>query len=115
MVGRRRLLALGCAGLALPACRSITRLNAVLAGSPLRSLGEARGVAVGAAVQSRYLREEPYASVLAREFSMVVAEYEMKFEQLHPQPDRYAFGAADAIVAFTEAHRMRVRGHTLVW
>jgi endo-1,4-beta-xylanase len=39
----------------------------------------------------------------------------LKRGQVHPEPDRYDFAGADAIVDFAEANRMRVRGHTLIW
>ena len=39
----------------------------------------------------------------------------MKFGPIHPDPNTYNFGPADAIVAFAQAHGMAVRGHTLVW
>ena len=82
----------------------------------LRSLAQARGIQIGAAVAAGPLRSEPlYAQTLAREFSMLTPENAMKFGPLHPGRERYDFSDADAIVDFAEAHDMRVRGHTLVW
>jgi endo-1,4-beta-xylanase len=82
----------------------------------LRSLAQARDIEVGAAVAADPLRDEPlYADTLAREFSMLTPENAVKFEPVHPEPDRYDFSDADFIVDFAEAHGMRVRGHTLVW
>ncbi|SHF51456.1 endo-1,4-beta-xylanase [Modicisalibacter ilicicola DSM 19980] len=59
--------------------------------------------------------DDAYARLLAREFSMVTPENVMKFQFIHPQPDRYAFAEADAIVEFAEVNRMAVHGHTLAW
>lgn len=82
----------------------------------LRSLAQARGIQIGAAVAVDPLLSEPlYAETLAREFSILTPENAMKFEPVHPGPDRYDFSAADAIVNFAEEHGMQVRGHTLVW
>ena len=82
----------------------------------LRELAERRGLLVGAAVDARCLREDAaYRALLAREFSAVTPENEMKFGPLRPTRDRYLFDDADAIVDFAEAHQMAVRGHTLVW
>jgi endo-1,4-beta-xylanase len=43
----------------------------------------------------------------------------MKFTATHPRPDTdpnpYDFSAGDQLVAFAQAHTMKVRGHTLVW
>lgn len=48
-------------------------------------------------------------------FNAITAENVMKNEVLHPTPDRYDFGAADAFVEFGEKHGMFIIGHTLVW
>lgn len=34
---------------------------------------------------------------------------------MHPAPEEYTFGQADAIVHFAEAHNMKVRGHNFCW
>ncbi len=61
------------------------------------------------------LSDKKYARILAREFNMVTPENAMKFQFIHPRPDRYAFADADAIVDFAEANDMAVHGHTLAW
>jgi len=82
----------------------------------LRSLAQAQGRYIGAAVAPRPLVSEPlYAETLAREFNMLTAENALKFSRTQPSRDRYTFGDADAIVAFAQANGMAVRGHTLVW
>ncbi|MCL6549140.1 MAG: endo-1,4-beta-xylanase, partial [Alicyclobacillus sp.] len=43
------------------------------------------------------------------------AENHMKPALIHPKPEKYDFTAADEIVAFAQKHKMKVRGHTLVW
>jgi endo-1,4-beta-xylanase len=82
----------------------------------LRELAAARGIAIGAAVSAGPLRCDPaYAKALGHEFDILTTENAMKFGPIHPEPDRYSFDAADAIVDFADAHDMLVRGHTLVW
>ncbi|SPE30222.1 Glycosyl hydrolase family 10 [Candidatus Sulfopaludibacter sp. SbA6] len=84
--------------------------------SPLRELAESRGIRVGTAVTPAALKNDPaYAATLAREFNQVEPENAAKFGPVHPQEDTYNFEPADALVAFTKAHDMAVRGHTLVW
>jgi endo-1,4-beta-xylanase len=56
-----------------------------------------------------------YRRILAREFSSVSPENQMKWEFIHPERDRYNFGPADAIVRFARRHHQVVRGHTLLW
>jgi endo-1,4-beta-xylanase len=46
---------------------------------------------------------------------MLTIENALQFGQVHPEPERYAFDAADTLVGFAEAHAMQVRGHALVW
>lgn len=81
----------------------------------LRQAAAARQVTIGAAAFSRHLVEPDYANVLGSEFSQLQPENEMKFAVLHPAPDRYDFSGGDALVDFAKAHKMAVRGHTLVW
>ena len=86
-------------------------------GSPaLRELAAGRHLEIGVAVSAHALRDDPlYRQWLAREFSLVTTENALKFGPLRPARNRYEFRDADAIVAFAQSHRMRVRGHTLVW
>ena len=46
---------------------------------------------------------------------MVEAEDAMKWWMVRPTADNFDFGKADEIVRFARAHRMKVRGHCLVW
>ncbi|MGN1263990.1 MAG: endo-1,4-beta-xylanase [Prevotella sp.] len=48
-------------------------------------------------------------------FSMVVAENEMKIDALQPNEGQFNYDAADRLVTFARRHVMDVRGHTLVW
>ncbi len=62
-----------------------------------------------------FTKDLEYRSVLAKEFSSVSAENQMKWEYIHPERNRYNFGMADAIVKFARQNRQVVRGHTLLW
>ena len=82
----------------------------------LRELADRVGLRFGSAVMARDLLGDPqYGPVLAREFNSITPFVEMKWGTLHPEPQRYDFTLADALVDFAAAHRMRVRGHTLVY
>ena len=86
-------------------------------GAPaLRELAARRHLEIGVAVSAGALHDDPlYRQWLGRQFSLVSTENALKFGPLRPAPNRYDFRDADAIVAFAGSHRMRVRGHTLVW
>lgn len=82
----------------------------------LRGLAKQRGIGIGTAVQMQVLQnDEAYRDLLLRHFNWVTPEYEMKFEPLQPERDRFNFTTADQLVAFAKEHDLEVRGHTLVW
>ena len=72
---------------------------------------------IGAALSPRQFEGLDTASValVAREFNAATPENVLKWERVHPQPDRYDFAPSDAYVAFAQKHGMFVVGHTLVW
>lgn len=86
---------------------------------PLRTLATARGIRLGAAVDQgfRYTGSlaTQFRGTLAREFSMLTPENDMKHANIHPSQSVYRFQPSDSLVAFAEGSAMQVRGHTLVW
>ncbi|PYP78401.1 MAG: 1,4-beta-xylanase [Gemmatimonadetes bacterium] len=72
---------------------------------------------IGTALAPQQFGERDTASVslITRQFNATTPENVLKWEQVHPQPDRYEFGPSDAYVSFGERHGMFVVGHTLVW
>jgi endo-1,4-beta-xylanase len=70
---------------------------------------------IGVALATWFFGEAEYPALAARQFDSITAENEMKWDAVEPDPGRFAFEAGDRLVAFAEGHRMRVRGHTLVW
>lgn len=75
------------------------------------------GFLIGVALNTAQVdgREAKAGGIAARQFSALNAENDMKWDALHPDPDRFDFKAADAYVAFAEKHGMTMIGHTLVW
>lgn len=84
----------------------------------LRTLAAARGRSFGVAVDAAFFGSNPaaYDTVVAREFSMIVAGNVMKWSSIH-RDGRYSYRFAnpDAMVAFAQANNMKGRGHTLAW
>lgn len=62
-------------------------------------------------------RENPteFQRILGAEFGSLTPENDMKWAELHPEPDVYDFSGADALVNFAKANGQEVRGHTLLW
>ena len=88
-----------------------TRRNA----ATLREAADRAGLLIGAAVRPEHLSEPLYAETLAREFNLVEPEDAMKWEVLRPDAQSFDFTQADRIADFAAQHKMKVRGHTLVW
>lgn len=81
----------------------------------LREYADRAGLLVGAAVNPSLLKEEAYASTLAREFNMVEPENALKWAAVRPSRGAFDFGPGDRVVSFAREHGMKVRGHCLVW
>jgi endo-1,4-beta-xylanase len=89
--------------------------KAVRAGS-LGAHAAAHGLLYGCAVDVHALGADPaYAALVREQCRIVVAENAMKWAALRPSAESFRFDDADALVAFAEANRMKIRGHNLVW
>ena len=72
---------------------------------------------VGVALNDNQIRgEEPEVTALVqRHFNSLSPENVLKWAEVHPEPNRYDFEAADRFVAYGEKLKMHIIGHTLVW
>ncbi len=72
---------------------------------------------IGAALSLDQLegRDPKGFALVEKHFNSIVAENILKWEEIHPDPDRYNFRPADKYVAFGEKNNMFVVGHNLVW
>lgn len=72
---------------------------------------------IGTALSAdQVLGKQPEAlKLVAEQFNSITPENLLKWEKVHPEPDRYDFAAADKFVQFGEQHGMFIVGHTLVW
>jgi endo-1,4-beta-xylanase len=85
------------------------------AAETLRQAAQRSSLLMGAAADSDFLSEPLYSSTLASQYAQLEPENAMKFGTIHPEPGTYDFAEADKLVAFAQAHFMKVRGHNLVW
>ncbi|MCG6924129.1 MAG: endo-1,4-beta-xylanase [Acidobacteria bacterium] len=98
-------------------------LGASLAGTPVAAeepgLKDAAppGMLIGVALgRDQTTGQDPHVEALVPgQFDSLTLENELKWERVHPEPDRYDFGPADRAVAFGEKHGMAVIGHVLLW
>lgn len=72
---------------------------------------------MGVSVNDRIVSGADKASqdIVVRHFNSITLENSMKAALINPQPGVFNFAPADAFVAFGEAHKMFIIGHTLVW
>jgi endo-1,4-beta-xylanase len=70
---------------------------------------------VGTAVRPSLFSEAAYSATLAREFNMLEPEDAMKWWTVRKDQGVFDFRPGDDIVAFAQAHEMKIRGHCLVW
>jgi endo-1,4-beta-xylanase len=99
----------------LAICTLLLALPPLASAQSLRELADRAGVLVGTAVRPSQFSEPVYSATLGREFNMLEPEDAMKWWVLRPNPATFDFTQGDHIVGFAETHRMKVRGHTLVW
>jgi endo-1,4-beta-xylanase len=90
-------------------------LSVYLDAQSLRDKAETLGVSIGAAARPSLFSERLYSMTLASEFNMVEPEDAMKWWVIRPDRLTFDFTQADRALEFAETHRMKVRGHTLVW
>jgi endo-1,4-beta-xylanase len=82
----------------------------------LKAHAAARGLLTGCAVNAALFRDdEGFRELLAGQYNILVPENCLKWNILRPTADTYNFTDADSLVAFAEAHGMKVRGHNFVW
>jgi endo-1,4-beta-xylanase len=60
-------------------------------------------------------KDKASQDIVVKQFNSITLENSMKAALINPQPGVFNFAPADAFVAFGEAHKMFIIGHTLVW
>lgn len=69
---------------------------------------------IGVAVSPHALKTDE-AQFILQQFNSLTPENAMKMEPIHPKENEYNWKDADSIVAFAQAHGLKVRGHNLCW
>lgn len=70
---------------------------------------------IGVAVSPRVLKDPQQSALIIKQFNSLTPENAMKMGYIHPAENYYNWKDADSIVAFAQAHGLRVRGHNLCW
>ena len=92
------------------------KTESVTGDSSLGAAAAAHGLLYGCAVNMNALgADAAYAALVREQCRILVAENAMKWGALRPSAEGFNFDQADAMVAFAEANRMKIRGHNLAW
>lgn len=72
---------------------------------------------IGVAINQKQFSGEDQCGdpIIKAQFNSITPENILKWESVHPQPDKYDFTGPDKYVAFGETNRMYIIGHALVW
>jgi endo-1,4-beta-xylanase len=70
---------------------------------------------IGTALSSKQLEYKNYKSILNQDFNLIVAENEMKWNQVETAKGVYNFSNIDKIIDYAVKNGHVVHGHTLVW
>jgi endo-1,4-beta-xylanase len=72
---------------------------------------------IGAAINTAQIlgKDTLGCSIITSQFNSISPENVLKWERVHPFPDKYNFDLADKYVEFGEKNDMFIIGHTLVW
>jgi endo-1,4-beta-xylanase len=72
---------------------------------------------VGVAINRNQIYDEDRRGdpIIKAQFDSISPENVMKWENIHPEPDKYDFAAADRYVEFGESNHMAIIGHVLIW
>ena len=112
----RRTLGAGAAAVTLAVLAPlIGAIPASAAGTPLRTLAEAKGKYFGSDMTGNLLSNSTVTTLDAQQFDMITPGNEMKWDTTEPSNGSFNFGPGDQIVSFAKSHNDRVRGHNLVW
>jgi endo-1,4-beta-xylanase len=60
-------------------------------------------------------KEPGSIALVEKHFNTITPENILKWEIVHPEPDKYNFEPADILVALAQKNNMQVVGHNLVW
>jgi endo-1,4-beta-xylanase len=70
---------------------------------------------IGVAVSAHDIKDPQESALILSQFNSLTPENAMKMGTIHPEENVYNWRDADSIVAFAQAHGLKVRGHNLCW
>ena len=92
---------------------TVALASSASAGTTLGAAGGREGPLLRHRGRGGKLSDSVYVGILNREFNMVTAENEMKWDATEPSQGPFTYASGDQIVSHAQANGQRVRGHAL--
>ena len=72
---------------------------------------------IGVALNKSQIRQSKIKEkdLIKKEFSSITAENIMKWEEIHPRPNKYQFKLTDKLIDLANKNQQYIIGHALVW
>lgn len=99
------------------ACFIVLVINCSLGGQPSLKETFKNLFYIGTALNYDQIRglETASTKIIEKQFNSITPENILKWESVHPEPNKYNFAPADSFVALGEKNNMFMVGHTLIW
>jgi len=99
------------------ACFIVLVINCSLGGQPSLKETFKNLFYIGTALNYDQIRglETASTKIIEKQFNSITPENILKWESIHPEPNKYNFAPADSFVALGEKNNMFMVGHTLIW
>jgi endo-1,4-beta-xylanase len=99
------------------ACLIIIAVNCSSNGQPTLKETFKNLFHIGTALNYDQIRglETATTNIIETQFNSITPENILKWEAVHPEPNKYNFAPVDSFVALGEKNNMFMVGHTLIW
>ncbi|MCR6705173.1 MAG: endo-1,4-beta-xylanase [Cellulomonas sp.] len=94
---------------------AVALANPAQAASTLGASAAEKGRYFGTAIAAGRLSDSTYSSIANREFTMITAENEMKWDATEPSQNSFSYSRGDQIANWARNNGKQVRGHALLW
>jgi endo-1,4-beta-xylanase len=82
----------------------------------LHELARAKNLFFGCSIEGFRMADDPaYARIVARECGAATPEGALQWKALQPRPGPITFTRMDGALAYSQDHRMWLRGHSVLW
>ena len=89
--------------------------NPAQAASTLGASAAEKGRYFGTAIAAGRMSDSTYIGIANREFNMITAENEMKWDATEPNQNQFSYSRGDQIANWARSNGKQVRGHALLW